>query len=161
MNDDERVDAAWNQLNVILSFFPRIDAKLSVVLGLNLGMLAVFFSQFPAISAVTAMQLACASLFVIAVVVSLFHLYQGSFPHLKGGTSSLVYFRRIASLPESEFLSACKKRSLPELTDDLYEQVWRNSKILTCKFEALQRAHVGLLCASVPWAITLLITAPK
>lgn len=44
---------AWNQLNLVLSFFPRIDTKLSVVLGINLGMLAILLPMLPTPSETT------------------------------------------------------------------------------------------------------------
>ncbi|MEO7323226.1 MAG: Pycsar system effector family protein [Dokdonella sp.] len=160
VEDEKRVATAWNQLNLVLSFFTRIDTKLSVVLGLDLGMLAVLFTRIPRVKEVTTLQWVFAVPFFVAIGTSLFHLYRGSFPHLLGGTTSLVFFRRIGAMQESEFLRACRTRSSTELAEDLFEQVWRNSKILTIKFESLQRAHHALILASIPWlgALGLLAT---
>lgn len=39
-SQSDRVSAAWQQLHLVLSF-PRVDTKLSVVLGINMGLLAM------------------------------------------------------------------------------------------------------------------------
>lgn len=40
-SQSDRVSAAWQQLHLVLGFFPRVDRNLSVVLGINLTLLAV------------------------------------------------------------------------------------------------------------------------
>ncbi|MEU4134617.1 hypothetical protein, partial [Streptomyces wuyuanensis] len=42
-----RVSTGWQQLSLVLGFFSRIDTKLSVVLGIDLGMLALVATRLP------------------------------------------------------------------------------------------------------------------
>jgi hypothetical protein len=159
MTDSERISTAWNQLNLVLSFYSRIDTKTSVILGINLGMLAVLFTRVPPVAQTSALQWAFAVPFFFVVAMSFYHLHKGVRPHLDGGTNSLVYFRTIATMTESEFTSACKQRSSADLADDLHEQAWRNSKILNQKFDALRRAHDTALLAVIPWLGCIALTA--
>jgi hypothetical protein len=158
MTDSERVSAAWNQLNLVLGFFSRIDTKASVILGLDVGMIAVLFARIPPLAQITLLQCAFATPFFIAVIFSFSRLHFGSRPHLNGGTNSLVYFRTIAQMQESEFISACGRRSETEFAADLLEQVWRNSKILNEKFDALQYAQYTMVLAAIPWLGCIFLT---
>lgn len=157
-----RVSTGWQQLNLVLGFFSRIDTKLSVVLGIDLGMLALVATRLPPPSEMTAAAAVFTTLFFTALGFSFRHLWNGSFPHLDGGTASLLYFRSIAQMRESEFRQACKSRSPEELADDLFNQCWRNSKILTCKFHSLRQAYIATLLAVVPWAaLIILLPSPQ
>ena len=54
-NQSDRVSAAWQQLNLVLGFFSRVDTKLSVGLGINLGMLAMIATRLPKLDELTAL----------------------------------------------------------------------------------------------------------
>lgn len=155
LDEQERLKAAWSQLSLILGFFPRIDTKLSVVLGIDLGMLAMLSTRTPPMSEITWFQGGCAAVFLLCLGVSFFHLYRGAFPHLEGGTSSLVYFRSIAAMTESDYRFAYSALSPSALTSDLLDQSWRNAKILTCKFHSLRHAYTFMIIAAVPWLLVL------
>ncbi|ODS90376.1 MAG: hypothetical protein ABS45_15985 [Comamonas sp. SCN 65-56] len=154
-----RLQAAWNQLNLVLGFFSRIDAKLSVVLGINLGMLALAGSRMPAIHTMDWRMLLIAASFAAAIAASFYHLWKGAFPDLNGGTSSIVYFKSIAGMSESAFRHAYSAACPAALANDVLNQVWRNSKILDRKFTSLRRAFVATICAVAPWVV-LLIALP-
>ena len=53
MNSDERLKAARDQLTLVLSFFSRAETKLSVVLGIDIGMLGFLASRFPKPESIT------------------------------------------------------------------------------------------------------------
>jgi hypothetical protein len=52
-------------------------------------------------------------------------------------------------------LGAIRGRTNQALADDIYAQVWRNSKFLSDKFQGLQSAYRYLLLSIVPWLVTL------
>ena len=122
-------DTSETQLDRVLSFFPRVEAKASFLFALNTGMLAllalnlrlddflIWFLVIPAIS------------FILLIGASLFFLYRSSFPSLKGGTSSLIYFREIAKRTEAKFIDEFVAENEDAHTRDLLGQVWRNSEI--------------------------------
>lgn len=151
----DRFTAAWNQLTLVLSFFARIDTKLSVVLGVDLGMLTLLATKAPSLEKFTAFQTTATSVCLLPIALSLYHLYQGSFPHLRGGTNSIVYFRTIAGMTEADFVSIYRGMKLTAIADDILEQAWRNSKILANKFDSLSRAYQWFLVAVVPWLAAL------
>lgn len=157
-SDQERVQAAWNQLNLVLGFFPRVDTRLSAVLALDLGMLAFAGDRWSPRDA-SWWVIACAVAFALPICASFYHLWDAIVPDRRGGTNSLVFFRSIARLQESEFRGRYMNLSSAELARDLLEQAWRNSKVLECKFTALRKACTAMAIAVPPW-VWLLIELP-
>ncbi len=150
----EERDVAAQQLDRVLAFFPRADAKGSVVLAVDTGMLAVLASNCPALSAFDWWMLI--PLLPLALLsISLCHLYLGAFPSLKGGEESLIYFREIAKKREQPFIDAFIAQSEAAYLKDLLGQVWRNSQILRMKFDHLTSAFNFMALALVPWLASL------
>lgn len=152
LDNTKLIDAAKDQLTRVLAFFPRVDTVSSVLLGVELGMLALlankslplrFFEWYTLLAAIAAVLIAC----------SLYHLFRGYFPRLSGGWNSLIYFREIAQRNEDEFTAGFRSLTEQAYIDDLLSQVWRNSEILTQKFNHLINAFIFLACAVIPWLI--------
>ena len=150
-DEEERLKAAWGQLNLVLSFFSRIDTKLSVILGLDLGMLAMLSTLMPSVAQLSWLEGGLVAACLAPLGLSFYHMYKGSFPDTQGGSTSLVYFGRIAKMKESEFLTALRSRTCSQLCDDVLEQTWRNACILNNKFASLKRAYQMMLIAVLPW----------
>src|SRR5260370_41199394 len=150
----DKPDVAAQQLDRVLAFFPRADAKGSVVLAVDTGMLAVLASNCPALSAFDWWML-IPILPLVLLGISLLHLYRGAFPSLKGGEESLIYFREIAKKREQPFIDAFIAQSEAAYVKDLLGQVWRNSQILKMKFDHLSSAFNFMALALVPWLASL------
>lgn len=150
-SQNDRVNAAWQQLNLVLGFFPRVDTKLSVVLGINLGILTVMATRLAHPDGLTPLIAALGGIFLMSLVISFWHIWHGYFPDLRGGTASLIFFLSISKMAESEFRRACALRDLGDLEGDILDQCWRNSKILACKFDSLRRAYFATLVSIIPW----------
>lgn len=160
-SQSDRVSAAWQQLQLVLGFFSRVDTKLSVGLGINLGMLAMLATRLPKPEELTLLVSVIGILFLTPLTLSFWNLWWGYFPDLRGGSSSLIFFRRIERLTESDFLRACETRTLDGLERDLLGQCWRNSKILVAKFECLKRSYIATSLAIAPWmALITLLPSP-
>jgi hypothetical protein len=155
----EQVQSAWNELNLVLGFFPRIDSRLSAVLALDLGMLALVGGRWPVGGAVTLGTVVLAVAFMVPLCVSIYQLWAAIIPDRRGGTGSLVFFRSIASMEESEFRGRFMKLSHTELACDLLEQAWRNARVLECKFSSLRYACLGMAVAVPAW-VWLLMELP-
>ncbi len=151
--------ASKDQLDRVLSFFPRVDSKLSVILAVDTGMLAVLATDAPPLKALTWPMSTSAGICVVLLGVSIVFLYRGAFPSLKGGNSSLVYFRQIAGRTEHHFIEQFKQQNEDGHVNDLLAQVWRNSEILTAKFDALKAAFTFLALALLPWLAALALFA--
>jgi len=152
---------SYDQLNVTLSFFPRVDSKCSVVLGLDVAMIGLLAFNAPAVANLTWPTLLLpaipALLFLLCMIKSLWEVYKCSFPRLEGGDKSLIYFAAIGKRTETDFVRSFSQRDRKEHIADLLSQVWRNSEILDMKFAALKSAHIYLAWSIVPWVVAVII----
>lgn len=118
-------------------------------------------TRIPKVEGITPLIAVLGIAFFAPLTTSFWHVWWGYFPYLNGGTGSRIYFRAISKLSESEFRKACVARSLADLEGDILDQCWRNSKILTCKFDSLRNAYVATLIAIAPWmALITVLPAP-
>jgi hypothetical protein len=161
MDEEDLLDKASDQLNRVLGFFPRVDAKASVVLAVDSGMLAFLATHVPQFNALSWWELMIPAVSVLLTGASLWFLYRGAFPRLQGGAASLVYFREIAGRTEAKFIDEFAKQTSSEHARDILGQVWRNSEILKLKFDALKTASVLLALSIPPWVISLVIFSIK
>jgi hypothetical protein len=151
-------EAAATQLDRVLAFFPRADAKASVLLAVDTGMLAVLASNLPPSSTFDS-RILVTLLPVLLLGVSLWHLYMGAFPSLKGGHDSLIYFREISKRTESRFIEEFMAQSDEAYLKDVLCQVWRNSEILREKFDHISSAFNWMALAILPWLGSLVLLA--
>jgi hypothetical protein len=160
MENKQLVDLARDQLNRVLGFFPRVDAKISVLLSVAIAMLALLAGKAP----VQQLQwnsgpALVATLAFALIALNLFLLYQASFPRLAGGRLSLLYFREIAKRKETAFIAEFAEQSEETYLKDLLAQVWRNSEILKRKYDYIKYSFIVLLCSLPPWLIALALFA--
>jgi hypothetical protein len=101
--------------------------------------------------------MALAAIPVVLLLMSLFHVYLGLFPRLKGPSRSVVFFGRIASMAAAEFIATWRNTSDDLLEREILEQVWRNSAILAQKFHRLKVAFLYTAAAIVPWALSFAV----
>jgi hypothetical protein len=156
MENQQLIDLARDQLNRVLGFFSRVDAKISVLLSVNIAMLALLagkaplkdlhWNSLPALVAFLALAL---------IALSLIFLYQASFPRLVGGKRSLLYFRGIAARNEFVFIDEFIAQSEEAYIKDMLSQVWRNSEILKQKYDHIKYSFIALICALPPWLLAL------
>ncbi len=151
----EPLKEARDQLNLVLGFFPRVDAKASVLLAINTGMLAVLSSKVPPWRTMQLWPVIAGSTCLLLIGGSCWFLYKVAFPSLSGGHQSLVYFREIATRTESKFIEEFMAEEETARLRDLLGQVWRNSEILKMKFDALRCAFVLMAVAIAPWVMAV------
>jgi|ERR1700734_2149344 len=161
MEHHDLFEVASDQLDRVLGFFPRVDAKASVVLAVNTGMLAFLAAKVPPLDMLAWWEIAAPILTILLLGISLWHLYKVSFPNLAGGHMSLVYFSEIALRTEAKFIEEFKKQSESDLANEFLAQVWRNSQILKEKFHSQKLAFVFLATAIPPWVISLVLFTLK
>lgn len=148
---DQRKEAR-DQLNLVLSFFPRVDAKASALLAIDTGMLALLTSKAPPPTTMQVLSYVLAGIASAMLGGSLWFLYRVAFPSLDGGHQSLIYFREIARRTEANFIDAFRAEEEECRVKDLLGQIWRNSCILTAKFDALKWAFILMALAVIPWS---------
>lgn len=160
MDNKQLTEISKDNLGRVLGFFPRVDAVSSIVLAADIGMLAVLASNAPALKSFS-WYTGFAGVPVLFIGISLWHLYRGAFPRLEGGPLSLIYFREIAARREEEFTKEFMGQSEEEYLKDLLNQTYRNSQILTQKFDHLKWAFVFLAVALPFWIVALFVFAAK
>jgi hypothetical protein len=159
MNTEPLIDASRHELDLVLGFFSRLESKSSVVLAIATAMIGFLAANAPALSAFSKWMYLSSGLTIFLLSVSFGFLYRGGFPNLSGGESSLVYFREIAKRREQKFIEEFTAQTEKEYATDLLAQVWRNSQILTIKFDSLKWAFVTMALAIVPWVVSLVLFA--
>jgi hypothetical protein len=153
-SEDNRGEAQ-EQLTLVLSFFSRVDAKASALLAIDTGMLAILASNAPPLANMSVLSCVLSGLTIAMLAASLWFLYRVAFPSLDGGHQSLVYFREVARRTETNFIDAFTGQEQDARVKDLLGQVWRNSCILTKKFDALKLAFILMALAILPWSVSV------
>lgn len=155
MDEEQIVKASDCQLDRILGFFPRVDAKASFLFAADVGMLGVMATNFARGDLALWSETIPAVIAAILLCASLLFVYRASFPALSGGAESLIYFREIAKKTEANFIEAFRKQSEDAITRDLLAQVWRNAEILKLKYDAIKISFVLTALGVVPWCLFL------
>lgn len=152
------LEVAERQLDRIQNFFPRIDSKVSALFAIASGQVA-FAAINLAIDDLKIWWIAIpAVLFAAGIAYAIWNLYWCTFPHLDGGHKSLVYFREIAKLRESEYLEQYFNLNEASLTRDVVGQIWRNSQIVDIKYGYLRLSTISTMLSLLPWGALLLAT---
>ena len=152
----DQIAAAKDQLNRTLGLFPRVDGKASVILAVDTSMLALLTTRAsPYVS--LRWEWIPIGLAVFMLAMSLWHVHKEAFPTLAGGERSLLYFREIAKLDEASYLSRWDAMADADYINDLLKQVWRNSEILTEKFDHIRLALNYMLAAIIPWLVSIVL----
>jgi hypothetical protein len=159
VDSDKLIAASKDELQLVLSFFPRVESKFSVILAIDTGMTGFLAANAPPFSAFSKWMLVSSGATILLLAASIAMLYRGSFPNLSGGQSSLVYFREIAKRTEHRFVEEFSAQNEKHYANDLLGQVWRNAQILTIKFDCLKLAFTFLAIAIVPWIVSLVLFA--
>lgn len=153
MNSNKQAKAEA-QLSRVLSFFSRVDAKNSALFAINTAMLGILFANLPKyIFNSCSFYLVLLPTFFIAM--SIWNLYKGAFPNLKGDDHSLIFFRSVGELAEKQYVEKFLQMSEEAYIEDILRQVWRNSQILKEKFSHLKTAFIFTIIAIFPWIIVL------
>ncbi|MGB7888691.1 MAG: Pycsar system effector family protein [Xanthobacteraceae bacterium] len=147
-------ETAEKQLDRIMGFFPRVDAKGSFLFALNTGMLAFLFLNLRPTDLNAWFLALPAGVAIVTLAASLINLYRSAYPSLKGGAESLIYFREIAKRTEAKYIDAFTKQT-DAYVRDVMGQVWRNSEILTIKYDAVKLAFTLTAFTLIPWSIFL------
>jgi len=159
VDSDKLIAACKDELQLVLSFFPRVESKSSVILAIDTGMIGFLAANAPPFRAFSIWMLLSSGVTILLLAPSVAMLYRGSFPNLSGGQSSLVFFREVAKRTEHRFVEEFSAQSEKHYANDLLSQAWRNSQILSIKFDCLRWAFTFMALAILPWIVTLALFA--
>lgn len=152
------LEIAERQLDRVQTFFPRIDSKVSAIFAITSAQIAV------AALNVTSDDLGVWWIFLLLACFvggagwTMLSLYYCTYPHLKGGESSLIYFKKIAERSEADYATRYGAITEDELKADFIKQIWRNSQIVDTKYWYLKNATIASMLSLIPWGLLLLNT---
>lgn len=153
------LQAATNQLDRILGFFPRVERKAAFLFALDTANLAFIAINVHRGDMTTWYISVPGALATVLLFASIFFIYRCLFPNLAGGSASLFYFREIARRTEGKFIDEFASQDEKQLQRDALGQVWRNAEILTMKFNALKVAFLLTAISIVPMTVFLAAAA--
>jgi hypothetical protein len=157
--DGLNIEAYERQLDRTQAFIPRLDTKVSAVFAIQAGQIAVASLNLTFGDLKIWWIAAPLAVFLATAAFVIFNLYRCTYPHLKGGNSSLIYFNEIAKLREAEFIQRFGALSTAEFKNDLAAQIWRNAEIACLKYGYLRQATVAAMLSLLPWTGLLLATS--
>jgi hypothetical protein len=159
MTKKDKVEMASRQLDRTLSFFPRIDTKVTALFAVGSAELAITFLNVTYRDFQNWFVAVPATAVVILLGLVFYWLYKCNYPHIEGGQGSLIYFREVAARTEAAYLNEFGALDEDSLFSDLAAQTWRNSQILSLKFDFLKRASIALAWSMLPFAGALIASS--
>lgn len=153
--DDPKILQADASLTRLLSFFPRVDTKFSVILAIALAIVASLGNMVAKVECLGWSLALSLGLSGLLIVGCLWQIYKGTFPDLEGPKDSVIYFSAIADLKLEKFQGLMNNLTPSNYHRDLVNQCHRNSQILKYKFDRLKSSYQLLLWTLIPYLISL------
>lgn len=157
-DDNERIKVAQWVLERTLAAIGAAEVKLSIIITLNLAMLASLGGAFApvgkAIEAWTLVFLIITSLFIILSLISCANVL---IPRMQGPERSIIFFGRIGKKPQKEYFTEFTQVGEEALLDDLLAQVHINSKIACEKYKWIRISMVLTFVSVMPWFVSIVI----
>lgn len=89
------IDIIQRQLDRVLGFFPRVEARIATLFGVNTLILIIAALNLSAGDLRLWYVTVPVSALLIGLLVSYYHLFRANFPDDNGGEKSLVFFKEI------------------------------------------------------------------
>lgn len=153
------LEVAERQLDRIQSFFPRIDSKVSALFAIASGQIAIAAVNLSFEDLKLWWITVPATAFLLTIGWTILNLYWCTYPHLNGGSRSLVYFSEIAKLREPEYLERYTALTEERLKADIVGQIWRNSEIVSAIYRYLKHGTAAAMLSLIPWTALLVATS--
>lgn len=152
------IDVIQRQLDRVLGFFPRVEARINTLFGVNTLILIIAALNLSAGDLRLWYVAILGSLLLVGVLVSYYHLFCANFPADKGGEKSLVFFKEIQKRTEANYIAEFLECNEATLRNDLLGQVWRNSCIVCDKYQRVKLAIIATAISIAPFVMFLVIT---
>lgn len=152
------IDFIQRQLDRVLGFFPRVEARINALFGANTLILIIAALNVAADDLRLWYVTIPGSLLLIGLLVSYYHLFRANFPDDNGGEKSLIFFKEIQKRTEANYIAEFLDCSEATLRNDLLGQVWRNSCIVCQKYQRVKLAIIATALSIAPFVIFLVVT---
>lgn len=152
------IDIIQRQLDRVLGFFPRVEARINALFGANTLILIIAALNVAADDLRLWYVTIPGSILLIGLLVSYYHLFRANFPDDNGGEKSLIFFKEIQKRTEANYIAEFLDCSEATLRNDLLGQVWRNSCIVCQKYQRVKLAIIATALSIAPFVIFLVVT---
>ncbi|WP_420561411.1 Pycsar system effector family protein [Tepidicaulis sp.] len=157
MEDDHIFDRAEKNLERMLNWGVRHDARSSVLLGITAAMAGGLGAILP--------NIACWSLWAFflvgssyaCIIYSVVHLALSQFPRTNSPNSSLLYFGTISKRNIREFERLLREQTQDEYLHDLSCQIHENAVLLDKKFSHTKHAMISLFVSLPFWTLSIML----
>ncbi len=153
------IDVIQRQLDRVVGFFPRVEARINGLFGVNTLILVIAAINLSAGDLRNWYVATPVALLAAGLLASYYNLFHANFPDDNGGEESLIFFRRIQERTEADYVAEFLDCSEEKFRNDLLGQVWRNACILCVKYTRVKRAIVATAVSIVPFSVFLVTTA--
>ena len=152
------IDIIQRQLDRVLGFFPRVEARINALFGVNTLILIIAALNVSAGDLQLWYVTIPGSLLLVGLLVSYYHLFRANFPDDNGGEKSLIFFKEIQKRTEANYIAEFLECSETTLRNDLLGQIWRNSCIVCEKYRRVKLAIIACAMSVAPFVVFLVIT---
>lgn len=153
------LDIIQRQLDRVLGFFPRVEARINGLFGVNTLILVITAVNLsPGDLGLWHVTVPGALVFV-GLLVSYYHLFKANFPDDNGGEDSLVFFKPIHERTEANYIDEFLACNEAKYRNDLLGQIWRNACILSVKYTRVRKAILTTTISIAPFIVLLITTA--
>ena len=153
------IDVIQHQLDRVLGFFPRAEARINGLFGANTLILVIAAVNLSAGDLVLCYVTVPGAMLVIGLLVSSFHLFKANFPDDHGGEGSLIFFKQIQQRTEVNYIGEFLACDEAKFRNDLLGQIWRNACILCVKYTRMKKAILATAISVAPFIVFLIATA--
>ena len=154
-----QVEVIERQLDRVLGFFPRVEARINGLFAFNSIILTMVAINLTASDLLLWYVMIPAIVTGVGLSFSYYFLFKANFPDTNGGEGNLVFFGEIKKQSEADYRDALLGCSEDRYCKDLIGQIWRNSQILCAKYQGVKLAIVATAMSIVPFLWFLSATA--
>lgn len=153
------IDVIQRQLDRVLGFFPRVEARINGLFGVNTLILVIAAVNLSAGDLVLWYVALPGGLLIVGLATSYYHLFKANFPDDNGGEGSLIFFKQIQQRTEPNYIAEFLTCDEQKFRNDLLGQIWRNACILCVKYTKVKQAILVTAISVAPFIVFLIATA--
>ncbi len=157
MSPADKIHVAEQCLARQLDWIKAVEAKVSVLVAMNVATLGVLVTRIPEQPNNWWLVGLFAFLGGGCFVTSLVFCLLASFPRTKSPNLSLLFFGSISDHSSEEYTKRFGSLTENDYLDDVLKQVYRNAEIAGVKFGNVKCATGFLLGGILPWLVSLYV----
>jgi len=160
-DDSERIKYAQWVLERTLAAIGAAEVKLSVIITLNLAMLAGLGGAFIPVQVIQGLHLLFPIEASIGIFASLICCALVLIPRLQGSERSIIFFGRVGKRPQKDYFTEFTQAGEDAILNDLIAQIHINSQIACKKYNWIRTSMICSLLSILPWFLSMATTIYK